>query len=371
MQPTAPDVTSASVVQLERVLRGLRTQKQRFSTSEVASLGLMLLDALDGAPDEHLEQPDPRSLLLSRAGTIRVLRPARARGVFKGHLRWLTPEAVAGRALTERSDVFSVCSVLFAAATTLAPFPGDSDLTVLLAIREGRLVGTLESLRPDLPSSFAQLVHRGLEVEPLRRLESRMALRSALVPFTGGVEAARESFVRRAFTLAPPSAPSTPAALDDAAMVEAITKGDESARLVYADLLEERGLSHQARWLRSESRVQTMPAGAERDAVIRELKDLRQLVGREFLATVGRPALEGCPVRFGFRCPMKWQELTPTADPVVRHCAGCDSPVTFFDSLELAQRASLQGQCVAVDLSVERHEGDLDPAQHATVGMIG
>jgi len=54
----------------------------------------------------------------------------------------------------------------------------------------------------------------------------------------------------------------------------------------------------------------------------------------------------------------------------VRHCWGCDSPVTFFDSLEQAQLAANQGRCVAVDLAVERHEGDLDSQHSATMGML-
>lgn len=365
-------VTPTSVLRLEHVFEGLRAKRLKLPVQDVASLGLMLLDALDGAGGEHLRMPDPRNLLLVRDGTIRVLGAAHGgrHGSLGGRIHWLTPEGVEGRALTERSDVFSVCSVLFAAATSRAPFAADSEVAALMAIREGAMVGTLETLRPEFPPSFAQLVHRGLEVEPHRRIESLQALRGALVPFTGGLEVAREAFLERAFRVAPPKLVVAPETGDDAAIVSAIANGDESARLVYADLLEERGLGDHARWLRAESRIQATPNGPDRDVALRELRALRELVGREFLAAVARPAIEGCPVRFGFRCPLKWEALTVTSDPAVRHCAGCDSPVTFFDSLEAAQLAAAQGKCVAIDLSVERHEGDLDAERHATVGMI-
>lgn len=358
--------TTAPTVRLERVLDHLRKTRGVLSVEDLASLGLMLIDTLKRPRDQLFAGAAPRHLLLTRAGSIVVVGKNEPAGRFT----WLCPESIVAGPLTERSEVYGVCSLLFAAAALRPPHDADSDLATLVAIRDGRLVGRLEVLRPDLPVGFAQLVHVGLSVGPWNRFENLSALRAVLEPHAGDVEAAREALVQRAFALAPPTVVATPPANGDAAIVEAIAKGDESARLVYADLLEERGLGHQARWLRLESQAQTV-TGPARDDALKALRPLRELVGREFLATVARPALEGCPVRFGFRCPMKWAELTPTSDPVVRYCAGCDSPVTFFDSLELARHASAEGKCVAIDPSVERHEGDLDPQHHAIVGMIG
>lgn len=99
---------------------------------------------------------------------------------------------------------------------------------------------------------------------------------------------------------------------------------------------------------------------AERPALIATLTQLRPRVGREFLASVGRPALEGCPIVFGFRCPMTWEALRPTRDPTVRYCEGCASTVTYFDSIEEAQQASWAGACVAIDPTVERSDLDLE-----------
>ncbi|MDP1918357.1 MAG: hypothetical protein Q8L14_19075 [Myxococcales bacterium] len=358
--------TPGPTVRLERVLDRLRKTQGVLSVEDVASLGLMLIESLKRPRDQLFAGAAPRHLLLTRAGSIVVLGKNEPAGRFT----WLCPESIVAAPLTERSEVHGVCSLLFAAAALQPPYAADSDLAMLVAIREGRLVGRLEVLRPDLPVAFTELLHVGLSVGPWNRFENLSALRAVFESHAGDVEVTREALLQRAFALAPPTVVSTPPASGDAAIVEAIAKGDESARLVYADLLEERGLGHQARWLRLESQVQTLTGPARGDA-LKALRPLRELAGREFLATVARPALEGCPVRFGFRCPMTWAGLTPTSDPVVRHCSGCDSPVTFYDSLELAQRASAEGKCVAIDLSVERHEGDLDPQQNAIVGMIG
>lgn len=358
--------TPAPTVRLERVLDQLRKTQGVLSVEDLASLGLMLIDTLKRPRDRLFEGAAPRHLLLTRAGSVVVV----GRNEPAGRVMWLCPESIVVGPLTERSEVFGVCSLLFAAAALRPPFEADSDLATLVAIRDGRLVARLEVLRPDLPVAFTELLHVGLSVGPWNRFENLSALRAVLEPHAGDVEVTREALLQRAFALAPPTVVSTPPANGDAAILKAIAKGDESARLVYADLLEERGLGHQARWLRLESQVQTV-TGPARDDALKALRPLRELAGREFLATVARPALEGCPVRFGFRCPMKWGELTPTSDPVVRYCAGCDSPVTFFDSLELARRASAEGKCVAIEPSVERNDGDLDPQQHAIVGMIG
>jgi hypothetical protein len=57
---------------------------------------------------------------------------------------------------------------------------------------------------------------------------------------------------------------------------------------------------------------------------------------------------------------MTWEALRPTRDPTVRYCEGCASTVTYFDSLEEAQRASWAGACVAIDPTVERSDLDLE-----------
>ncbi|MCA2980961.1 MAG: hypothetical protein INH41_12800 [Myxococcaceae bacterium] len=92
--------------------------------------------------------------------------------------------------------------------------------------------------------------------------------------------------------------------------------------------------------------------------------------GREFLASVGRAALEGCPIVVGFRCPLRWEQLRHTRDPSVRQCEGCASPVRCFHDLAGARQAAWRGACVAIDPSVRREEGGLVLHTPVVMGRI-
>jgi uncharacterized protein (TIGR02996 family) len=352
--PTGP--LTSDVVRLGAMFTALRKTGTPLPVQAVASLGLALIEGLRATPDAHLRGQTPNEVLVTSTGRVRVLAPHH-------RITFMSPEVVLGEPADEVSDVYSVCALLFAAATgrPAVQHHGESvsEYDRIRAVIEGQRAA-LDTLRSGLPSGFVQAIHRGLEPQRANRFPTLASLQVALAQFAGEAGAGRQVLVTMAFDAAPTSSPPRPLQdADDAQVLAAIAKGDDSAREVYADLLEERGLVDHAQWLRLEAEVQRAPA-AERPALLATLTQLRPRVGREFLASVGRPVLEGCPVVFGFRCPMTWEALRPTRDPTVRYCEGCASTVTYFDSLEEAQRASWAGACVAIDPTVERSDLDLE-----------
>jgi uncharacterized protein (TIGR02996 family) len=360
-----PARAPTDVVRLSAVSKALQARGASLPVEAVAALGLELIEGLRAVPETHLRGASPDDVLLTRAGLVRVLGPPGARPGWGGSMRYLSPELVRGQVPGESSDVYSVCALLFAVVSGGPPVHGNSDLQTLQGILEGRRPA-LDVLRPGLPRAFVEAIHRGLAPAPGDRFPTLAALGDALTPLAGQDGAGRTALVTLAFELVPGSPPAPPIRdAEDARVLEAIANGDESARLVYADLLEERGLVDHARWVRLEAEVQRAPE-PQRRKLIAALAELRPRVGREFMASVGRVALEGCPIVFGFRCPMKWEQLRPTREPSVRYCEGCASTVTYFDDLEEARRASWSGACVAIDLTVERSEDDLSP-----VGVMG
>ena len=55
----------------------------------------------------------------------------------------------------------------------------------------------------------------------------------------------------------------------------------------------------------------------------------------------------------GFTCPVRWQELQATSDPLVRHCTGCSRDIHFVaDALEMEFRRR-RGDCVAIQVEEE------------------
>lgn len=355
--------TSAEVVRLSSVLKALKQSKARLTEPELAALGVALAEALQAAPGQRLRGTSPRDLLLARGeGRLRVLESHESRSAFAS----FSPELVRGQPVDVQSDVFTIATLLWLAAALQHPFEveGQSDFDLLNAVLGVVMPVPLETLRADLSPAFLTVLRTAHQRDPAARYQSMHALLEALWPLAGDWG----TFVDRAFSLTQPSRLRR-AEVADEAILDAIGQGDETARLVYADVLEERGLVPHARWMRLESKVQAA-TGSERDALLKELVGLRDVVGADFLATVGRPAIERCELVFGFRCPLKWTELERTAKPLERYCRVCDSTVYFAASTERLADLSSRGACVAVDVSVPRLPDEEELIGAAVMGRV-
>jgi uncharacterized protein (TIGR02996 family) len=155
---------------------------------------------------------------------------------------------------------------------------------------------------------------------------------------------------------------------------------DDTARLVYADWLDEQSdPASAAKW-------QFLRLTARPDASDAELQRLAGDLDSDWLAVVSRVKVESCEVartkqdanllweKFGIRfnviCDRRWDELTATDDNTVRFCEGCKQQVHYCDSIEAARRHAWKGECVAVSLGVIRKERDLEQPV-MLVGGIG
>lgn len=151
---------------------------------------------------------------------------------------------------------------------------------------------------------------------------------------------------------------------------------DDALRMIYADWLDERGderSGQKAQFLRVTVRL-TGPITRVgwRHARRKELHELAQSLPGEWLAVVSRLRIENCEqtaireglARQGFVfnvvCDTRWDELTATAAPTVRHCGACDRNVYYCDTIEEARTQARRGECVAVNLGVIRQPRDLE-----------
>jgi uncharacterized protein (TIGR02996 family) len=173
---------------------------------------------------------------------------------------------------------------------------------------------------------------------------------------------------------------------------------DDTARLVYADWLEERSeplASVQAEFLRltvelgrsngfkpdnptllerlqefkrRKGRPVELPTAKE---VRARLRDLASQLEENWLSVVSRLPIENCetslePVAsraearaFKFLCPQRWEDLEPTDTRMERFCDACQQNVHYCHTIEQARTHALQGACVAINLAVLRKPGDL------------
>lgn len=180
---------------------------------------------------------------------------------------------------------------------------------------------------------------------------------------------------------------------------------DYSARMIYADWLEE----HQdirAELLRMDLELQQSDVTDERrQAIQRRRQKLLTKVDSVWTSLLAMSAIEKCPaakqaqleafkanqdieddegnseseeLEFRFRCPKRWENLTPTDEnQQVRFCNECQRSVHYCYDIQTARTHAERGDCVALDPSVPRKAYDLDFTidmnwfgNTATLGML-
>ncbi len=162
---------------------------QRLHPPALAKLGAQLASGLEAAHQLGLVHRDlkPENVLLTRDGIAKILDWGLARmytrvpeptldtvndvtsvGMVVGPPRYMSPEQTLGQTLTPASDLFSLGLCLFELAARRHPFQATSTVEVMAEIRDGA-APSLDRWRPELPSSFHQLIARMLNKNPEQR----------------------------------------------------------------------------------------------------------------------------------------------------------------------------------------------------------
>jgi len=111
-------------------------------------------------------------------------------GALVGTLRFMSPEqATRSRAITERSDLFSVALLIYYALTGELPFRGRTDLDVQIGIVRAAPI-PLRRLRRDAPRALEQALGRALAKHPDARFGSASEMRAALAAIASAERAA-------------------------------------------------------------------------------------------------------------------------------------------------------------------------------------
>lgn len=154
------------------------------STAEVLRVGMQTAAGLAAAHAQGLVHRDikPGNILLSE-GVERVLITdfglARAAddasltktGVIAGTPQYMSPEQARGEAVDQRSDLFSLGSVMYTMCTGRAPFRAETSYGVLRRITDEE-PRPIREINPEIPEWLCRIIGRLMAKQPEDRFES-------------------------------------------------------------------------------------------------------------------------------------------------------------------------------------------------------
>ena len=177
----------------------------------------------------------PQNVLLTYEGDVKLcdfgIAKAAAKasqtqmGALKGKLQYMSPEQAWGRHVDARSDLFSLGAVLFEMVTGERLFPGDSEMSVLESVRQGK-TRSPRQVNPAIPREVDEIVARAIAIDPQERFQSADEMKrrlgmaiSALAPSVGPTDLA--AYLHRVLETAPVEPVAEPSAGEAPAPVSA------------------------------------------------------------------------------------------------------------------------------------------------------
>jgi serine/threonine protein kinase len=123
----------------------------------------------------------PHNILLSEQGEIKLTdfgiakamnkREQTGTGVVKGKVAFMSPEQAYGKPADQRSDLFSLGTVLYLLMVRSRPFEGPTDLETLLRVQKGDFLPP-EAAAPDLEPEVAAIINRAMKHDVNERYQS-------------------------------------------------------------------------------------------------------------------------------------------------------------------------------------------------------
>jgi len=182
----AADVNDTHYLIMEYVeggsLRDVLQREKKLTIQRILYIALDLADALTRAHRLKILHRDikPGNVLIAEDGTPRLTDFGMARvqdvhvtqsGMIVGTLSYLSPEALQGDNIDERSDIWAFGVMLYEMLTGERPFPETNPGSLITSIMT-KPVPDLEIIRPEAPTALIDLIYRMLEKDVYARIPS-------------------------------------------------------------------------------------------------------------------------------------------------------------------------------------------------------
>ena len=120
---------------------------------------------------------DHDSHLDSDGVTLLPAKDLTGEGRIIGTVAYMSPEQAEGKAVDQRSDIFSLGVLLHEMATGQRPFKGETNVSVMSAILKDT-PSSITDINPKLPVGLARIIKRALAKDPSRRYQTATDLRN-------------------------------------------------------------------------------------------------------------------------------------------------------------------------------------------------
>jgi len=186
-------------------LRGLLDRERQLPAKRALLIALDLADALTRTHRLNIIHRDikPENILLADDGIPRLtdFGIANVRGNtlstdeknLAGTIPYLSPEALRGKIIDERSDIWSFGVLLFEMLAGEQPFPGQNIRELITAIMQEE-PQDIQALNHDLPNQLVDLIYRMLIKNPTERIPSVRLVGAELEAIIKGDRAAPIDF---------------------------------------------------------------------------------------------------------------------------------------------------------------------------------
>ena len=187
---------------LKKIIEASRNDERDFSLKDAIYIAMEVCRGLSYAHELRDDDNNPLDLvhrdvsppniLISKRGEVKVtdfgLAKARTQlertdpGVVKGKFSYLSPEAVAGKDVDARADIFALGVCLWEMLGSRRLFLGDTDYDTVQLVHEAH-IPTLQGLHPEVDEQFQMLLERSLSKNPAERFQSAREFGDALAGY--------------------------------------------------------------------------------------------------------------------------------------------------------------------------------------------
>lgn len=170
-----------------RTLKEIVRERAPLSYYEIINITRQICLALEHAHNNNIIHRDikPENILITHDGIVKVgdFGIARASnsatltntGNVIGSVYYISPEQARGSYTDEKTDIYSLGTVMYEMATAKVPFMAESPVVIALKHIQESVVKPSQ-LNPDIPVALEDIILKSLEKNPVHRYESAAAM---------------------------------------------------------------------------------------------------------------------------------------------------------------------------------------------------